>query len=119
MDTYVNSSGKTATSEQAEQEYRKQLIVAGKPLSGTEYDAGLSEWLTTYTPITKGDQRSISAALITFMVGAGISAIVAMIALVSGGGLLAFVLIFVIGAFMSFGLAGIVVIFTSPTKKTG
>lgn len=117
METYVDSAGKTLTAAQAEQEYRKQLVVAGRPLDDADYDQGLQEWLSTYRTLTAGDKRSITAATVALVIGVCLTALVAFIALIAGGGLIAFVLILVVGFIMSFGLGGLVVLFTSPSKR--
>lgn len=113
----MDSAGKTVTAAQAEQEYRKQMIVAGRPLEGEEYDRGLDEWYGTYRKLTRSDKRSIGATTIVMAVGFAVAALVAFVALFSGGGLLAFVLILLIGGFLSFGLGMIVMIFTSLGKS--
>ena len=113
METYVNSAGKTLSAAQAEQEYRQQLIVAGRPLEGADYDRGLQEWLSTYRKLSKNDKRSITAATTVVAIGVALSALIAIFTLVAGAGLIAFVVILIVGGLISFGLAGLVVIFTS------
>lgn len=112
METYVNSAGKPVTAAIVEAEYRKQLIVAGRPLEGDEYDQGLEDWCGTYRKLTKADKRSINAATTVTVIGVAITVAIAFIALVAGGGLLAFIIVAIIGSIISAGIGGLVVIFT-------
>lgn len=116
-DRYRDSAGRVITAAQAEQEYKKSLIVAGKPLNGPEYDAGLTEWLTTYSKITPAETRSLNVSVITFAVLLAIVIVIAAIAGIAGGGILGFILVAVIGGFMAFGLTAIVMLITTPKKR--
>lgn len=117
METYVDSKGKVVTAEQAETEFRKQVIAQGGALDGADYDQRLEAWLGTYQKLTKGDKRSISATVVTYLIAFGIAFVVAFIALFTGGGLLAFILILVIGGVVAFLPALLVMMFTTPKKS--
>lgn len=108
----MNSAGKTLTAEQVEAEYRKQLIVAGRPLEGDEYDQGLEAWCGTYRKLTNADKRSVTAATTVTVIGVVTTVIVAFIALVAGGGLLGFIIIAIIGTIISAGIGALVVMLT-------
>lgn len=113
METYVDSKGKTVTVAQAEAEYRKQMIVTGRPLEGSDYDRGFQEWLGTYRKLTASDKKSIGATTITFAVMFAVVALIAFVALFTGGGLGWFLSILIVGGIVSFITALLVMMFTS------
>lgn len=117
MDTYYDSAGKVTTRAQIEQEYRKSLIVAGKELSGDSYDQGLDAWLSTYRPMTRSDKRSINASVATMVIGFCVVGFIALIVLMSGGGLAGFIGVLLIGGVMAFGFGLLVMMFTSLGKR--
>lgn len=116
METYVDSAGKTVTVEQAENEFRKRMILQGEPLEGDAYDKKLEAWMGTYQKLTNADKRSISAATATFAVGFALVALSAFAALLLGGGILAFILILLIGGVIACVPGILVMIFTSSKK---
>lgn len=118
METYVDNKGKTVTVAQAESEYRKQAIVAGRPLEGDDYDHGFQEWLGTYRKLTAGDKKSIGATTTTFVVMFAIFAIIAFVALLTGGGLGWLLGILITGGIISSVTAMLVMLFTTPAKKS-
>lgn len=115
-DLLRDSTGRTITPAQAEQEYKKSLIVAGKPLDGPDYAAGLQAWLSTYDKAPTPDKRVETVAFIAFGVPMLIVAFVAIIAAVAGGGILGFFLILIVGGIGSFLFALLVTILV-PAKK--
>lgn len=113
METYVDSKGKTVTAAQAEDEFRKQMVVAGRPLEGDDYDRSLQDWLGTYRKLTASDKKSIGATAITFASMFAAVALIAFIALFTGGGLGWFLGILIAGGIASFITALLVMMFTS------
>lgn len=117
METYVDSAGRTVTAEQAENEFRKRVILQGGALEGDVYDKQLEAWMGTYQKLTQADKRSINATTATFVVGFSLVALTAFAALILGGGLLAFILILLIGGVIACVPAILVMIFTSSKKS--
>lgn len=113
----MDNAGKAVTAEQAENEFRKQAIVAGGPLEGDDYNKQLEAWMGTYKKLTRSDKRSISATTATFVIGFALVCVAAFAALIVGGGLLAFFLILVIGSVLACVPALLVMIFTSLKKN--
>jgi len=116
LQTYRDNAGKTLTATEAENDYRKACIVAGQPLTGPEYETGLENWYSTYTKVTAKEQRANAAPYIALMIGLAITVVIALMA-GAAGGILAFIIVFAIGAFMSMGLSAVVVMFTIPERK--
>lgn len=112
---YRASDGTLLTAEQVEQDFKKARIVAGTSTSGEDYDVTLRAWRDTYEevpPLTIGQEmRNGGAALIALVVCIALTAVVTLVSAI-GGGILAGVLVFVVGTLMSLGVAGFVMMVT-------
>jgi|GEM_PF-5228870 len=114
--TYRDNAGETFTATEVKNDYRKARIVAGQPLTGPEYETGLKNWYSTYTKVTAKEQRNNAAPFVALTIGLAISAVLALMA-GAAGGILAFIIVFAIGAFMSMGFSAVVTMFTLPERK--
>ena len=112
-----DDKGRPVNAEQAEQEYRKSLIVAGRPLEGPDYEAGLEEWYGTYHQVTKEEQRANRVGFIAGAVVIGITAFVAVIAAFIGG-ILAFFIVGGIGLVLALVVNVLASLFATPSKPS-
>lgn len=111
-----DSDGKTVTREKAEADFQKSWIVAGNEVSGPEYDAALTRWMTTYKPVGKAEQRGNRVFIRTLLACLVITAIASVISLPFGG-LISFAIVFFVGFLVSVGFAGVVAVVVSIFSK--
>lgn len=109
---YRNAAGQVVTNADIEREFQKARIVAGKDTAGPEYEKALHQWRGTYAPITKKEERGTSATMMTLFVCLGITAVIAVLSAMAGG-VLAFIIVGVIGGLVSVGITGFVALVTS------
>ena len=113
---FRDSSGRMVTRAEAERDFQKSLIVAGRELEGDAYDDALVKWLGTYHAVTPKEQRSTTAPVRFLLTGFAISAVLGFLAYIAGGGFIAMLIVFGAGAFVTFGASAFVALFTIPKR---
>jgi hypothetical protein len=114
--TYMDTTGKIFTKIEVKNDYRKARIAAGQTIAGPEYEDGLKSWYSTYTEVTAKEQSKTRAPFVALMIGISLTVFFALVAGATGG-VLAFILVFVVGVLLSMGLSAVVTMFTMPTRS--
>ena len=117
METYVDSNGKTVTAEQAENEFRKRVIVEGGPLEGEIYEQRLEAWMNTYRKKTPKERRRTNTVIDTYVVSCVVFVLLGLFALLTGAEFVIFILIAISGLFVSLVPMAIAFLLTRPAKS--